>query len=111
MVRRQPESHTTGTPSPYATLFRAHGGASAARPRTAGKIQRRTRGRAASQFDPRCDFTPERKGSLTIVISVTRSAASISASGALRSVMITCFISAWAATNFQHFVHRHIVLA
>src|SRR3546814_7875545 len=68
-------------------------------------------GRAASQFDPLCAFTPERKGCLTIVISVTRSAASISASGALRSVMITCFISAWAATNFQHFVHRHIVIA
>jgi len=43
---------------------------------------------------PACAFTPERNGCLTMVISVTRSAASISASGALRPVTITCFISA-----------------
>ena len=39
-----------------------------------------------------------RKGCFTSVISVTRSAASISAWGALRPVMTTCFISARAVT-------------
>src|SRR5579863_3796602 len=48
---------------------------------------------------PAWAFTPERNGCFSIVISVTRSAASISASGALRPVTMTCFISGLAVST------------
>ena len=48
-----------------------------------------TRPCAAQNSMPFCAFTPERKGCLTSSISVTRSAISISASGALRPVTMT----------------------
>ncbi len=48
---------------------------------------------------PACAFTPLRKGCLIMVISVTRSAASISASGALRPVTTTCFMSSLAVST------------
>src|SRR5262249_24734858 len=47
---------------------------------------------------PSCAFTPARKGCLTSVISVTRSAASMISCFALRPVMMTWVISGLAAS-------------
>ncbi len=48
---------------------------------------------------PACAFTPARNGCFTCVISVTRSAAATSASGALRPVTTRCFIGARAVAT------------
>src|SRR3546814_2544739 len=60
----------------------------------ARRCDQQPRRRLAGQNSmPRCAFTPDRNGCFTCTISVTRSAASISASGALRPVTMTCFIA------------------
>ena len=47
---------------------------------------------------PTCAFTPPRNGCFTCVISVTRSAMSISGCGALRPVTTTCFVGSRSAS-------------
>ena len=68
-----------------------------------GRVNRPRRARGGGGPDqnstPACAFTPARNGCFTCVISVTRSAAATSASGALRPVTTRCFIGARAVAT------------